>query len=315
MNRFEAMAAFVAVGESGSFTRAADRLGKPVSTVSRLVAGLEARLGAPLLTRNTRKAVLTEEGREYLGHCRRILADIEEAEAALSRDAQSVSGVLRVTAPTVFGRFFAAPLAARFVQEHPAAHVELSMTDRLVDLVGEGFDLAIRTAALGDSELIVRRVGAFQRIMCCSPKYLAAAGPVPDLEALKHHSCLVFTRLRPLAEWPLMDAAGEVRAVPVAGPMAADNTDALYQGALAGAGIILTPTWQARADLLSGRLTPVLPQYRTPEVPIYVLFPRTKLLSFRLRTFVEAIAAAMPDFLDPGPARHGAVYGNAARNP
>ena len=169
MNLFESMTAFVAVGESGSFTRAADRLGKPVSTVSRTIAALEARLGAQLLARNTRKVVLTEQGREYLGHCRRILTDVEEAEAALGRDAQTVSGALRLTAPAVFGRMFAAPLAAQFVHEHAAVHVELSMTDRLVDLIGEGFDLAIRTAALEDSELIVRRVGAFQRIMCCSP--------------------------------------------------------------------------------------------------------------------------------------------------
>lgn len=298
MNLFESMAAFVAVGESGSFTRAADRLGKPVSTVSRTVAGLEARLGAQLLARNTRKVVLTEMGREYLGHCRRILAEIDEAESALGRDAQTISGVLRLTAPAVFGRMFAAPLAARFAHDHAAVHVELSLTDRLVDLVGEGFDLAIRTAALGDSELIVRRVGVFQRIMCCSPDYLAEAGPVRELEDLERHSCLVFNRLRPMAEWPLLERSGHLRAIKVAGRVSADNTDALYQAALGGAGVILTPTWQARSDLASGRLVPVLPEYRTPDVPVFVLFPRTRLLSVRVRAMVDAIAAALPEFLD-----------------
>jgi DNA-binding transcriptional LysR family regulator len=292
------MATFVAVAESASFSRGAARLGKPVSTASRTVAALEDRLGASLLVRNTRKAVLTDRGREYLAHCRRILADVEEAEAALGRDAQAVSGVLRITAPAVFGRMFAAPLAAEFGHQHRDLKVEISLTDRLVDLIGEGFDLAIRTAALEDSELIVRPVGVFQRIMCCSPDYLEAIGPIAALEDLKRASCLVFTRLRPLAEWPLVDAAsGELRAIPVGGKIAADNTDALYQAALGGAGIILTPTWQARADLQAGRLVRVLPQYRTPSVPVSVLFPRAKLLTVRVKTFVDAVASALPHFL------------------
>jgi DNA-binding transcriptional LysR family regulator len=299
VNRFEAMSAFVAVGESGSFTRAARRLGKPVSTVSRTIAALESALGAQLLVRNTRKAALTDQGREYLGHCRRILADVEEAEAALGRDAHSLSGVVRLTAPTVFGRMFAAPLTTRFVREHPGVQAELTLTDRLVDLIGEGHDLALRTAALEDSELIARRVGGFRRIMCCAPAYLQAAGPIDTLEDLTRHSCLVFTRLRPRAEWPLADVGGQVRTVQVSGCLAADNTDALHQAALDGAGVILTPTWQARADLLGGRLVPVLPQYRTPEIPVSVLFPRTRLLSVRVRRMVEAIAAALPDFLGP----------------
>jgi DNA-binding transcriptional LysR family regulator len=300
MNVYEAMAAFVAVGETGSFTRAASRLGKPVSTVSRTIAALEQRLGSQLLARNTRNVVLTEGGREYLGHCRRILTDIDEAEAALGRDAQTVSGTLRLTAPVVFGRMFAAPLASRLVQANAALHVDLSLTDRLVDLIGEGFDLAIRTAALEDSELIVRRVGVFQRIMCCSPDYLAAAGPVRSLDELPRHSCLIFNRLRPMAEWPLVDADGRMQTIRVGGRIDADNTDALYQAALGGAGIILTPTWQARADLAGGRLVPILPQYRTPDVPVSVLFPRARMLSVRVRTTVDAVAAALPDFLDDG---------------
>jgi DNA-binding transcriptional LysR family regulator len=294
------MAAFVAVAEGASFSRGAKRLGKPVSTVSRSVAALEARLGTLLLARNTRKAVLTDQGREYLAHCKRILADIEEAEAALGRDASAVSGALRLTAPAVFGRMFAAPLAAQFAHDHPAVRVELSLTDRLVDLIGEGFDLAIRTAALDDSELIARQIGVFQRVMCCAPDYLEAVGPVTSLADLKRLDCLVFTRLRPLAEWPLIGPDGQLQTIAVEGRIAADNTDALYQAALGGAGIILTPTWQARGDLQSGKLTPILPQYRTPSVPVSVLFPRTKLLSARVRAFVDAAAASFPVFLQEG---------------
>jgi DNA-binding transcriptional LysR family regulator len=293
------MNAFVAVGENESVTRAARRLGKPVSTVSRTIAALEAELGAQLIVRNTRKVVLTDQGREYLGHCRRILADVEEAEAALGRDAHSLSGAVRLTAPTVFGRMFAAPLTTRFVREHPGVQAELTLTDRLVDLIGEGHDLALRTAALEDSELIARRVGGFHRILCCAPAYLQAAGPIARIDDLAHHNCLVFTRLRPRAEWSLAHAMGELRTVQVSGCLAADNTDALHQAALDGAGVILTPTWQARADLLSGRLVQVLPDYRTPEIPVSVLFPRTRLLSVRVRTMVEAIAAALPEFLGP----------------
>lgn len=291
------MATFVAVAEAGGFSSGAARAGKPVSTVSRSVAALEARLGAPLLIRNTRKAVLTDRGREYLAHCRRILADVEEAEAALGQDALAVSGALRITAPAVFGRQFAAPLVAAFTHAHPAVKVEMSLTDRLVDLIGEGFDLAVRTAALEDSELIVRQVGVFHRIMCCSPDYLERVGPITRLEDLQRASCLVFTRLRPLAAWPLVDPEGRLHTVPVGGCIAADNTDANYQAALGGAGIMLTPTWQARADLQAGRLTPVLPQFCTPGVPVSVLFPRAKLLTVRVRTFVDAVADALPGFL------------------
>jgi DNA-binding transcriptional LysR family regulator len=299
MNRLDAMAFFLAVGEAGSFTRAAARLARPVSTVSRAVATLEGALGAQLLVRNTRKVALTDHGREYLGHCRKILADIEEAETALSRDVLTLSGIVRLTAPTVFGRQFAASLTAGFVRRHPALHVELTLTDRLVDLIGEGLDLAIRTAALEDSELVVRRLGGFRRIMCCSPAYLERAGPVDSLDDLKRVSCLVFTRLKPRAEWVLADASGRLRTVPVTGCLSADNTDALYQAGLDGAGVMLMPTWQARADLISGRLRPILPEYRTPEVPVSVLFPRTRLLSARVRAMVEAVAEALPPFLDP----------------
>ncbi|MDR3507905.1 MAG: LysR family transcriptional regulator [Caulobacteraceae bacterium] len=297
MDRLEAMAAFVAVADSASFTRGAARVGKPVSTVSRLVAALEAHLGALLLARDTRKAMLTDQGREYLAHCKRILADVDEAESALGRDAQSITGALRLTAPAVLGRMFAAQTVSAFVRDHAEVRVEISLTDRLVDLIGEGFDLAIRTGDLEDSELIVRRVGVFQRILCCSPGYLEQVGPITALDDLQRLNCLVFTRLRPLAEWPLADETGEVHRTPVSGRIVADDIDALYEAALDGAGVLLTPSWQARQDLRSGRLVPVLPQYRTPSVPVCILFPRAKLLSARVRAFVDAAAAALPAFL------------------
>ncbi len=298
MDRLDAMAAFVAVADAEGFSRAAQRTGVPVSTISRTVAALEARLNSPLLVRNTRKVMLTDSGREYLAHCKRILGDVEEAEAALRRDAAVVTGHLRITAPAVFGREFAAPLSAAFTREHPDVRVEISLTDRLVDLVGEGFDLAIRTAALEDSELIVRQAGAFHRILCCSPRYLEQVGRVASIADLERLDCLVFTRLRPFATWPLVDRGGELHMIPVSGPISADNTDALYLAARDDAGVILTPEWQARADLKAGRLVRLLPELKTPPVPVYILFPRAKLLAARVRAFVDLASTRLPVFLE-----------------
>lgn len=300
MDRLDAMATFVAVAEAGGFSRASERTGIPVSTLSRTVAALEARLRSPLLVRNTRRISLTENGREYLAHCKRILGDIDEAEAALGREASSVSGKLRITAPAVFGRAFAAPLSAEFVIAHPGIEMELSLTDRMVDLIGEGFDVAIRTAELEDSELIVRRVGHFHRILCCAPEYLQRVGGVTSLADLDRLSCLVFTKLRPLAHWPLVDETGALTTIAVKGNISADNTDALIEGARGGAGVILIPSWQVRADLAAGKLVRILPRYQTPPIPVCILLPRTKLLLARVRAFVDAATAQLPAFLGNG---------------
>lgn len=297
MDRFEAMALFSAVADCGGFSAASRRLGVPVSTLSRKVAALEAQLGTRLLARNSHGLHLTEKGRAWHQHCRRILAEMEEAEALLGDDAATVSGTLRITAPAILGRFFAAPLLARFAATHARVRIEASLTDRLVDLVGEGFDLAIRSGELTDSSLIARRLGSFQRILCCAPGYLEQTGPVATPEELERIEALVFTRLVHPHRWPLQDAAGKPVPVEVRSRMVSDSADLLYEAALRGAGVILTPQWQARADLEAGRLVRVLPELASAPVPVHAVFPDARLLSARVRALVEAAVGEARSFL------------------
>lgn len=297
MDRFEAMTLFVAVAECGGFSAAGRRLGLPVSTLSRKVAALEARLGTRLLERHGQGVQLTEKGRAWHQHCRRILAEMEAAEAALGDDAAVVSGTLRVTAPVNLGQRFVAPLLAGFTAAHPRVRVELSLNDRLADLVEEGFDLAIRSGALADSSLIARRLGAFRRILCCAPAYLARRGPVGTPAALASADALIFTRLAHPQRWRLLAADGTEHLVPVRGRFLSDNADALYGAALAGQGVILTPTWQAAGDLARGRLVRLLPALASAPVPVHALFPDARLLSGKVRALVEAAVRAAPGVL------------------
>lgn len=299
MDRFEAMALFVTVAECGSFSAAGRRLGLPVSSLSRKVASLEARLGTRLLERHGQGVRLTEKGRAWHQHCRRILAEMEAAEAALGDDAAVVSGTLRVTAPVNLGQRFVAPLLAGFTAAHPQVRVELSLNDRLVDLVEEGFDLAIRSGALADSSLVARRLGAFRRILCCAPAYRERHGPIDTPAALAEAEALVFTRLAHPHHWRLLDGNGAEHRVPVRSRFRSDNADALHRAALAGQGVILTPVWQVAEDLARGRLVRVLPHLASAPVPVHALFPDARLLSGKVRALVEAAVAAAPGVL-PG---------------
>lgn len=299
MDRLEAMGLFVAVADAGSFSAAARLRHLPVSTVSRKVAALEAMLSVRLITRNTKALVLTEAGRDYLTHCRHMLAAMEEAEAALQRADATITGSLRVSAPAILGRYFVAPLLARFVEAHGALQAELSLSDRLVDLVGEGFDVAIRSGGLTDSSVISRRLGVFRRFICCAPAYLDRHGPLGSLGALQRAGGLIFTRLPEPETWRLADRAGRLHAVEMRGRMTSDSADALYQAALEGAGLILTPSWQAAPDLAAGRLVRVLDGFATPDVPVHALFPQTRLLPRRVRAFIEASAEGFARFILP----------------
>ncbi|WP_374575599.1 LysR family transcriptional regulator [Phenylobacterium sp.] len=291
MDRLEAMAAFVAVVESGGFTAAARRVDTPVSSISRKVAALEAQLSTRLLNRNTRGLSLTAAGGAYLEHCRRVLAEVAEAEAALRRDSGEVAGVLRVTAPAILGRMAVSGLAGRLLAEHPLLEVELSLSDRFVDLVAEGFDVAVRTGELEPSSLIARKLGEFRRILCCSPGFLAANGPIDSAAEIDPRQCLVFTRIASQGRWRLQDADGGEVVIDAAGRLRGDNADSLYGAALAGAGIILAPEWQVRDDLAAGRLVHLASRLASAPTPIHAVFANAKLLSPPVRVFVDAAAA------------------------
>ena len=203
MDKLRAMAAFVAISERGSLTAAADALGTSLPAVVRLLATLEKALGVRLLNRTTRRTALTEEGRDYLERCRRVLAEIEEAEAAISARQRDPSGKLAITAPVLFGRIHVTPLVSEFLTRHTRVKVELLLLDRFVDLIDEGLDLAVRIGELADSSFVAIGCGQTRRVVCASPGYLRQAG-APDTPAdLRQHTCIGFTGLSRGPEWEL----------------------------------------------------------------------------------------------------------------
>lgn len=287
MDRFEAMSLFVEVVESGSFSAASQRTGVPVSTISRKVAALENLLSTRLLNRNTRTLSVTEAGAAYHSHSKRILADLADGVAALNAQTGSVSGLLRITAPAILGRMVISPIVAAFLRRHPQASAELSLNDRVVDLVGEGFDVAVRTGPLEETRLVARRLGSFRRILCCSPGFLSEVGPIETLEQMRPEHCLTFTHVARHGRWRLVHKGGEQSILAINGRLKSDSADALYTAAMEGMGIILTPTWQAAADIARGALVQILPDYSSEPSPIHALFADAKLLSPKVRAFID----------------------------
>lgn len=287
MDRLDAMAVFVAVAESGSFSRAGKTLRAPLSTVSRKVAQLEERLGARLFVRTTRRLSLTEKGRDYLERCKRILGDIEEAELTLADDQSTPSGRLVVSAPVLFGRIYLAPLLVPFIARHPRVRVEISLADRYSDLIAEHIDVAIRIGRLEDSSMVARRLGTFRRVVCAAPAYLQREGVPNHPSDLTRHDCLIFTMLLDPVDWTFHDGNGREITVRVKGCIRSDNADVVLEAALAGGGLVLAPAWQVRPHVAAGRLVPVLREFEQPPAPIHALYPHARLLSAKVRSFVD----------------------------
>ena len=290
MDRLEAMATFVRVVDSGSVSGAADHLNVAKSAVSRRLRDLEAHLGAELLRRTTRRLTLTETGRAYYERCVRILADVTEAEDAVSFQHGRLAGQLRVAAPLSFGLLHLQPAIDAFMQAHPDVRFDLDLNDRQVDLVAEGFDVGVRIADLPDSSLIARRLAPTRAVACASPEYLAQRGlpVVPD--DLLHHDCLVYTNMPEPAWWRYTDDAGRKQHVTVQPRLRVNNGDFLRQAAVAGEGIILSPTFIVYRDIAEGRLTPILTDLNWPILQAYALYPQTRHLSARVRAFVDFLA-------------------------
>ena len=289
MDRFEAMAVFVAVAEAGSLSAAARELGLSLTSVSRQLAALEDRLGTRLILRTTRRLALTEAGRLYREQARRILSEVEEAEQALTAHQSEPSGRLHVAAPTLIGRLKLAPLLPEVLARHPRLSIDLTLTDRPVDLVEDGIDLAIRIGRLPDSSLIVRRLGHIRMQVCAAPGYLARRGEPAAPEDLAGHDCVVFAAAPGPVSWPFQTPAGRVT-VPVAARIRANDLDAAVAAALAGAGLVRAPSWQVADLLAAGRLKPVLTAYERPSTPVQALFLPSRLLSPKIRLFADVLA-------------------------
>src|SRR5581483_11917788 len=292
MDRFAAMKVFGQVVESGSFAKAAERLDLSTSATSRLVAELEAHLQTRLLNRTTRRVSLTESGRAFYERTVQLLADLEEAEHEATRAAVVPRGTIRLTTSVNFGVRHLAPAIAGFLARHPELRFDVSLSDRMVDLVEEGFDLAIRIGRPGADHLVARKLGETRVVPCASPAYLAAHGAPQAPEDLERHNCFTYEYVQPRNVWRFRDAAGTERAVRVNGSLHSNNGDLLAEAAARGAGIVFEPAFIVGPDVRSGRLVPLLQDFEPAPVPIYAVYPSRKHLSAKVRLFVDFLLSA-----------------------
>ncbi len=293
MDTLTAMRVFTQIVESGSFSAAAERLDISPAMATKHVAALEDRLGARLLHRTTRRLSLTETGKSYHERCVEILAEIEDLERSTGERVERPRGLLRITAPVSFGISHLAPRLAEFLSRYPEVRIDLALNDRIVDLVEEGYDLAIRISRLEDSSLVARRLAITQMMLCASPDYLARKGEPRHPRDLSAHDCLGYTYWGTGEEWRLQgpDGPHSVRIRPL---MQANNGDVLRALALAGKGIILQPDFLVGADCAAGRLKPLLPDYACGELSVYAVYPHRKHLSAKVRAMVELLAENLP---------------------
>ncbi len=283
---------FAKVVQAGSFTVAARGLRMPKSTVSRKVSELEERVGAQLLQRTTRKLRLTDVGQAYYEHCARIVAEAEQAELAVTRMQAAPHGLLRVTAPLTFS--FLAPIVAEFLKHYPEVQLELVCTDRSVDLVQDGFDLAVRAGRLADSSLIARKLGSVERVVVAAPSYLEERGAPRNPKDLERHDCLVFGAGMEGNVWTLHSGNKSVQ-VSVRARMVVNEPDMLRAVALAGAGIALLPTLPSVTDFTSGRLRRLLPDWSSSGAPVHAVYPGTRHHSPKVMAFVDFLRERWPE--------------------
>lgn len=291
---FDQVAAFLATVEHQGFTAAGAAMNRDGSLVSRRVTALEKRLGVRLLERTTRRVALTEVGEAYYQRMRKAVQAMGEIDAEATEAAGSVRGTLRLSLPATFGRMWIAPILPAFLRQHPALSVEAHYEDRYVDLVAEGFDVAVRIGELADSRLIARKLAPASRLLCASPDYLAERGIPVHPSNLTNHDCIGFSRLASHPVWHLGDGGKSV-AVRISGPLVTDDAASLIQAAVAGVGIAMVSDWLAGPELKSGRLVPVLAKYPVATLEsIYIIHPSARLVPAKSRAFAEWLLDALP---------------------
>lgn len=290
MDRWLAMEAFVRIVESGSFVGAADRLGLSTSSLSRLVADLEQHLGARLLNRTTRRLSLTESGQSYYERCVTLLADLAEAEAVAGQAAAEPRGTIRLTCSYSMAEQRVAPAIAAFAEEHAQVKFELIVSDRIVDLVEEGFDLAIRVGQVGSDRLVARRLGSMKLVPCAAPAYLARRGVPLTPADLASFNALTYAYASAPRLWRFTDRQNQVQEVRVGGSLHANSGDALRSAAIRGLGIINEPDFLLREALDRGELVRILPDYEAGGGEIWAVYPSRRHLSLKVRLFVDHIA-------------------------
>jgi len=287
MDRLQSMRVFSKVVELGSFARAAQQLEMSNAVVTRYVADLESHLGTRLLNRTTRSLSLTDAGESYLQRCQQILADLDEAESVVTARSQSLAGTLRLVTPVMFGLHLLPDLMARFQRQYPDVVFDVLLSDRNVDIVEEGRDMAVMLSDLGlGSHLVARPLVSAEIVLCASPGYVRAHPPVRHPRELSHHSCIAMRPSTQETEWTLSGPEGEIT-VPIRASLLCSNAELAHQAVLADMGVAMLGWYVARPQIEAGRLVHVLPQYQLPRRDVSLVYPSRKFLPTKVRAFLD----------------------------
>ena len=298
MDRFETMRVYIRVSELASFSKAAESLGLPKATVSTAVQQLEAHLGTRLLHRTTRQVQMTQDGQMYFERCKDLLSDMEELESLFKKDARSISGRLRVDMPQGVAKNIVLPQLGKFLKQYPGIEVELSSTDRRVDLIAEGFDCVIRVGNLVDSGLIARSLGKLAIINCVSPGYIKEFGEPKTVADLENHYLVHYsTALGAKPEGFEYFNGDSFQSVPMKGRITVNNSDAYSAACLAGFGIVQVPAIGMKNNLENKAVVQVLPNLKAEAMPVSIIYPHRRNISKRVQVFMDWIAEIMQDYI------------------
>lgn len=293
------MSVFTAIAEAGSLSGAGRQLNVPLASVSRKLAELEAHLKTRLITRSTRRLVLTDAGRDYLAACRQILEQVDEAERAASGAYSTARGQLVIAAPIVLGRLHVVPVAAEFLEHHPEVDIQLRLGDRNVNLIEEHIDLALRIGRLPDSSLVATQVGSISRVVCASPAYLQRFGAPRTPDELSAHRCITFDSLDAADTWIFIGRGGEQLPARVRSRMTVSTADAAIVAAVAGLGLTRVLSYQVADAVRDGQLVRLLADHEPPAVPATVIYPGQGRLPMKTRAFIDFAAGRIRERLGP----------------
>lgn len=290
MDRLESMSILVSAAEAGSLSAAARRLGMPLATVSRKVSDLEAHLKTRLLNRSSRMLALTDAGRSYVAACKRILEEVGEAERAASGEYSAPKGELIITAPIIFGRLYVLPIVVEFLKAFPEIDIRMALTDRVVNLIEERVDLAVRIGVLPDSSLVASRVGSVRPVVCGSPAYFAERGTPMRPTDLGAHDCITFEGLVSPAAWTFRTGKSEVSSVAIHTRLTVTSAEAAVDAAIAGAGVTRVLSYQVADAVQTGLLTLALEKFEPASWPVSLVYAGQGLMPLKLRAFLDFAA-------------------------
>ncbi|SDJ17022.1 DNA-binding transcriptional regulator, LysR family [Ferrimonas sediminum] len=286
MDQLGAMRAFIRVVQTGSFSSTAREQNTSQATISKKVAALEHKLGVKLLTRSSRELSLTQVGSAYYDKCVAIIGELDEAESMARSQMALPQGIIRITAPVVFGHQVIAPVMGEFLALYPEIKVDLALSDKHVDLVSEGIDVAIRAKQLEDSSLVARHLFDNPMLLVAAPEYLQQQGEPREPEELKRHNCLIYSMLKKVNIWHFTQGE-KTTSVQVRGNFQCDNGDAILHVALAGSGLAVLPLWMVDEHLISGRLQRVMPDFTPKPLPFNAIYPQNRYVPLKVRCFID----------------------------